>query len=430
MKLDKKMLANTSWLMIGRAVQLGLTFIIGMVVTRYLGPTEFGKMNYVYSYIQLFLPLCTLGLNDIAAKELVDNKQDQNKIVGTMAILRVFTSIVFMFCATQIVYMLKGSSVYREIAFLQSFSLLFQSFDCIAYFYQANLLTKKNGIIYALSYILTTIFRIIAIVLKKDIFWFAFAMSLDFAMIALLFIFTYLKDGNKFEFSFDAAKQLLKKSYYYIISGVLIVVYGKVTDTLLLGNMVNDTSVGYYTAATNLINAWPFILTAIIDSTAPLIIEEFKIDKDKFKTKIKRLYATIFYIGICAAICITLLSDFIVLLLYGKAYMPTSMPLKIASWSTTFAYIGVARSIWLQCNDKIKYETYITLFGAITNIILNYVLIQRFEIIGAAIALTLTQLLTNFVYLFFMKETRENAKLIMEAILLKGVFDKEESSNV
>ena len=416
--------------MIGRAVQLGLTFIVSMIVTRYLGPTEFGKLNYVYSYIQLFLPLCTLGLNDIAAKELVDNKKDQNKIVGTMALLRVFTSIAFMFCATQIVYILKGSLVYREIAFLQSFSLLFQSFDCIAYFYQANLLTKKNGIVYALSYTLSTTFRIIAIVLKKDIFWFAFAMSLDFAMIALLFIIIYFKDGNKFEFSFDIAKNLLKKSYYYIISGVLIVIYGKVTDTLLLGNMVNDTSVGYYTAATNLINAWPFILTAIIDSTAPLIIEEYKINKEKFKKKIKRLYATIFYISICAAIGITLLSDIIVLLLYGEAYMPTSMPLKIASWSTAFAYIGVARSIWLQCNNKIKYETYITLFGAITNIVLNYFLIQRLEIVGAAIALTLTQLLTNFIYLFFMKETRENAKLILEAILLKDVFDKEKDSNV
>lgn len=430
MKINNKIFVNTSWLMIGRAIQLGLTFIITMVVTRYLGPTEFGKLNYVYSYIQLFLPICTLGLNDIAVKELVDDKDNQNKIVGTIAILRILISIICMICATEIVYVLKDDVIYKRIAFLQSFALLFQSFDCIAYFYQANLLSKKNGIIYSLSYTLTTIFRGIAIVLKKNIFWFAFAMSLDFVIIGIMYIFVYLKDGKKFNFSFDIAKSLLKKSYYYIISGVLIVIYGKVTDTLLLGNMVNDTSVGYYTAATNLINAWPFILTAIIDSTAPVIIEEFNNSKEKFNNKLKKLYAAIFYISVCIALFITLLSDFIVSILYGESYMTSSIPLKIVSWSTAFAYIGVARSIWLQCNNKIKYETYITLFGAITNIVLNYILIKRFEIIGAAIALTLTQILTNFIYLFFMKETRENAKLILEAILLKDIFNKEENPNV
>jgi PST family polysaccharide transporter len=104
--------------------------------------------------------------------------------------------------------------------------------------------------------------------------------------------------------------------------------------------------------------------------------------------------------------------------------------MRIYCWSTAFSYIGVSRTIWMQCEDKTRYETIISLFGAITNIILNYVLIKNCEIIGAAVAAVLTQFLTNFIFLFTMKDTRENAKLILDAILLKDVLNRGGESDV
>ncbi len=64
----------------------------------------------------------------------------------------------------------------------------------------------------------------------------------------------------------------------------------------------------------------------------------------------------------------------------------------------------------------------ISLFGAVANIVLNYVLIKRYGIRGAAFAAVLTQFLTNYVFLYLIEDIRENAKLITDAILLKGVI--------
>ena len=183
---NKKIVTNASWIMVGRMFQLGLTFITTMLVTRYLGPTEFGKLNYVFSYIQLFIPLCTMGMNDIVVKQLVDNKDKNNEILGSMIVIRLISSTISMICSVLLVSALNNNGDYRSIAILQSFSLLFQSFDCIMYFYQSKLLSKKSGTVYALAYILSSVFRIVGIVLKKDIKWFAFAMSLDYIMVAVL----------------------------------------------------------------------------------------------------------------------------------------------------------------------------------------------------------------------------------------------------
>lgn len=425
----KKIASNMSWIMVGRVLQLGLTFISTMFVARYLGPTEFGKMNYIYSYIQLFIPICQMGLNSTVVKELREYKDNNDEVLGTILVIRTLGSIVAMTCSVLLISSLSKEG-YTTIAILQSFALLFQSFDCLIYFFQTRYLSVKSGSVIAISYILTSIFRIVAILLKKDVKWFSFALSLDYIVMAVLLIGVYFKDKNKLKFSYDMAKKLLKNSYHYILATILVVIYGKVTDTLLIGRMLNETAVGYYSAAITLNNAWPFILTAIIDSSSPMIIDLFKTDKQAFNKRLKQLYAMVFYVGIVAAVGITVLANIIIGILYGASYAPSVLPLRIASWSSAFAYIGVARSIWLQCNNKNKYETYISLFGAIINISLNYVLIGKFGINGAATALLLTQFLTNFVFLFMMKETRENAKLILDAILLKDVFNKEEKSNV
>ena len=427
---NRKIVANASWIMVGRVFQLGLTFITTMLVTRYLGPAEFGKLNYIYSYIQLFLPLCTMGMNDIVVKQLVDNRDKNDEILGTMIVIRLTASLVSMACSVLLVNAFNGREGYVLIAVLQSFSLLFQSFDCIMYFYQSRLLSRKSGTVYALAYILSSVFRIAGIILKKDIRWFAFAMSLDYIMIAILLLRVYLSDGHRFGFSFRTAKDLLRKSYHYIFAGILIVIYGKVTDVLLLGKMVDETTVGYYSAATTLCNAWPFVLTAIIDSLSPVIIDTFKTDEDRFKTKIRQLYALVFYISLAVAAAIVPLAGFIIMTLYGADYSPAVVPLRIFAFSTIFSYLGVARTSWMQCRKMTRYEVYISLFGAVTNIILNYILIQRYGIAGAAAAAVLTQFLTNFIFLFAMRDTRENAKLILDAIMLKGISDKEDNANV
>ncbi len=418
---NNRFAVNASWIMIGRIVQLGLTFVTTMLVARYLGPSENGKLTYIYSYIQLFIPLCAAGMNDIVVKELVDDKENNDEILGTIIVIRLFFSLISIALAILLVRALNNDPLYVLIALLQSFSLMFQAFECIMYFYQSKLASQKSGTAYALAYIASSIFRIVGILIHADIKWFAFAMSLDFIMLAFFLLTAYFKEHNRFCFSFKRAKQLLNKSYHYIFAGILVVIYGKVTDILLLGKMIDETNVGYYAAATTLCNAWPFVLTAIIDSANPLIIDLYKENEEAFNKRIRQLYAAIFYISTIVAILIALLSDLIISILYGQNYLPASVPMKIFAWSTGFAYLGVARTAWMQCKHKTKYETYIALFGAIVNIVMNYILISHFGIIGAACAAVLTQFLTNFIFLFFVKDIRGNAKLILDAIMLKDI---------
>lgn len=417
----KRFAINASWLAIGRIFQVGITFITTMLVARYLGPDKYGIITYTYSYVVIFSSFATLGLNDIVVKELLDKDNKKEEVLGTMILLKTISSTLTIGLIYIVITIMNDSSIVRTITILQSLSLLFQVFDSINYFYQASLLSQKFAAVNIIAYTLTAIFRIYGLLNSKDIQWFAFAVSLDFLVISILLISIYFKDGYKLSFSKPLVKKLLSKSYNYIFASVMIGIYSK-ADSIILEKMIDDAHVGYFAAATTICNAWPIVLQAIIDSASPIIIQLRNEDIEGYKKRFRQLFATIFYISVFVGILILLLSDFAIGLIYGSEYMPAASALKIVCWSTIFSYFGVARGIWMQCENKIKYEKPLYFLGAVSNVILNIVLIKLYGINGAALALTLTEFLTNFAYVYLLPQTRESAKLMLDGIILKGVF--------
>ena len=129
----------------------------------------------------------------------------------------------------------------------------------------------------------------------KGVVWFAISTSIDYVCVAVLQILAYKKyNGAKMAFSCTMAKNLLGKSYHFILSGLMVAIYGY-TDKFMLKQMLNETVVGYYSIATTISTMWVFILAAVIDSVYPTIMKLYETDYDGYKKKNKQLYAIVFY---------------------------------------------------------------------------------------------------------------------------------------
>mgnify|MGYP003311724305 CR=1 FL=1 len=68
--IKNKVLKNASWLITCKIVQSVLGLIISMLTARYLGPANFGVINYAASIVAFATPLMQLGLNSILADEM------------------------------------------------------------------------------------------------------------------------------------------------------------------------------------------------------------------------------------------------------------------------------------------------------------------------------------------------------------------------
>lgn len=421
--IKSKVAKNASWLIAGRVIQMILSFFVGLLTARYLGPSNYGLINYAATYTTFFASLCSLGINSIIVKNFIDYPDEEGTTLCTAIILRAFSSIASLFAIMGISFIAdRGEPTTQLIVFLCAVGMVFQIFDTFNYWFQAKLQSKFSAIATLIAYISVSVYRIVLLIFKKDVAWFALASSIDYVVIACFLAVAYKKnDGPKFKFSWEKGKQLLSESYNFILSGLMVSVYGS-TDRFMLKQMVGEESVGYYATALALCNMWVFVLSAVIDSLTPPIMQAHNEDKNLYEKRNKQLYAIVFYVSAFVSVCFMLFGRVAIRVLYGEAYNDAAMPLSIITWYTAFSYLGVARNAWIVCEHKQLYLKYLYLGAAITNIAINAVLIPKWGASGAAMASLLTQMSTILLFPALIKDLRPNVKLMLDAVRLKNVL--------
>lgn len=421
--LSNRFLQNTGWMAFAQIYQMVISLFIGVISARYLGPTNYGTINYAASYISFFTIFCALGLEGIVVKEMISKREQEGIILGSGIVMRLIAGVLSMIAVCVIVYFLNpNDSVLLTVTFLQSIILPFNAFHLIDMWYQSKLNSKVSTIIRCISYTLMSLYKIYLLITGKSVEWFAFSTSLDSLLIAIMFMLMYRRNGTrKLKFDNNTSKELLLQSYHLIISTMMAVLYSQM-DRVMIGKMMTQTDVGFYTAAATICNMWVFIPQAFANSARPVIMELKDKDSNMYIRRLKQLIGFIFWIGVLFSMVFTVMADFIIHVLYGDAYTMAKGPLVILIWSTVFSSLSYPRSIWMICENKQNYTKYILIWGVILNLILNYFGIKYFGIIGAAIATLFTEIMTCIISPMFYKEMRIFNRYLFKSIIGKGIL--------
>lgn len=412
---------NSIWMIATTVAHMIISLFLNMVVARYLGVTNYGILNYGISFINFFSGICTLGLGTITIKYLVNEKENHGQIIGTCILMRLVSSFISIILITTLVFILKGNEQLILIStFLQSLTLIFDSFNTINLWYQYKLQSKYTAIISFISYIFVVIYKLILVFSKKSIVWFAFSNCLSSIIIAILLVFTYFKNGGaRFKICISKGKEMLKQSYHFIISSLMVAIYAQ-TDKIMIGSMIDDiAAVGLYSVSTTIVSLWSFLPTAIIDSFKSSLLEMKKVSYEKYILRLKQLYSIIIWLSILYTIFIFVFGKYIILILYGSEYLGGLASLKVVIFSVMFSFVGVIREFWLVCEGKQKYAKWFALTGIIFNVVLNSVLIPTMGIVGAAIATAITQFATGVIAPLLFKDTKEAVKHFICGLIFK-----------
>lgn len=417
--LRNRVAQNAGWLVAGDVARMVINLVVGLLTARYLGPSNYGLINYANAYTAFFTSVCTLGIDSVIVKEFIEQPDQEGKIIGTSLGLRAissFLSAVTIVCISSVAD--ASEPVTKIVVLLSAIGMLFRIFEIFKYWFQAKLQSKMIAVATLVAYAATATYKVILLIAQKPVTYFAFATSVDYICLAIVFLLLYRQNGgHRLIFSAPYAKKILCKSYHYIFSGLMITIYGQ-TDKIMLKHMINEAELGYYSTASSLCCAWCFVLSAIISAMYPIIVNAYRENKEEFEKKNKLLYCIVFYLSAAVSVAFTLLSGLIIRILYGEAYLPAAEPLRIITWYTGFSYLGVARDVWIVCMNRQKYLKYIYAASAVVNVVLNLLLIPSMGASGAAVASLVAQIST-IVVPFFIKEMRENVVLMGKAIMLR-----------
>ena len=170
-----KIFTNMRWLVSGRILQMAIALVINMITARYLGVNNYGIINYIASYVSFFTPICSLGLESIIIKELVDKPDHQGETIGTAMGMRMISSVFSMIAIMLfLLFVDRGNAMMLGVALVQSMILVFNTADLFEFWYQSRLESKVSVTVRTAGYLITAVYKIAILVFQKSIYWFAF----------------------------------------------------------------------------------------------------------------------------------------------------------------------------------------------------------------------------------------------------------------
>ncbi|WP_336209823.1 flippase [Enterobacter sp. P82] len=421
---------NVIWQLSEKIIRLTVTVVVSALMARYLGPEGFGKYNYITAIIAIVLVVTSLGFNRILVRESANcaTEIEHKQIVTTALTLRLISSL----CAIAIItlYILSLGNIDDIVYIISLLSVFFVSFDVIDYHLQGQSVFKVATSCRVAGFILSSALRVWFVYIQADIIYFYATILIEYAVAGILILIVSQTKYNVYTkislsyFSYPKAKGLLKESWPEIIAGFGAIVFMKM-DQIMLQRLQGDASVGIYSAATRISEAWYFIPTAIVAAVFPVLMRKYKTDKQDVMNHLSNIMSLLVWLSITAGLFVNFIGDYIIHIVYGAEYAESSIILKLHIWAGIFLCMGIVSGSWLVAEKKLKLNLYRNLTGLALNFALNILLIPQYGGIGAAVATVLGLAMAFFFFDLFHKDLRRMFWLKLTAfspfILIKSI---------
>lgn len=423
-KLAKQVAKNAFYRTLAKIIGNVSGILIAAILARILGPHEFGVYSLALSVSFLCISLADQGITATSIKyisyyhgkwDLVSLRTSFRYLVKLELTISLFiTSLVVVFSGT-LSFVFKDPSLRIPLIFAGIIVLFGTAINVVT-----SLFVGLQRFEYTLlKQILYEIFRWILVVPLSVLFLATGAVAGTCMAYAFTLIILVVIVLNKFRlFIFGDVGNLNKNKLNIFIGfmsltniSTIILSY---TDIIMIGVLLSTTDVGYYRAAVNVIVAVVGLLTVF-----DVLLSAFsRLSSAELKNVIVKVSKYSIIISFPLAVIIYYLSGEIIYLIYGSQYISSIPVLSVLSFilfPNAFNFIG---PLFIS-RDKPECPAILTVISVILNIVLNYVLILKFGIIGAAVASVISRCLVAVlgIYLLYKYFNTTIFDLVIKSIL-------------
>ena len=403
MNTVRRITANFLSLAVSEVISKLLQLFIFIYLARALGKESFGVFSFAVAFSLLIVIIADFGLSTFLIREISRNKKAASKYLSNAFVSKIFLALITIAAAYAFLNVMGYSGEMRLVAYimlsfaiLQSFTDLyysiFRAFERMHYdaFIKVLRMLILVGIIF---YAIRNNFNIITASLAFPI------TELVVFIITVILVYTrFIKPGFGFDLKFS--KDILKKSSFFCLSIAFAGMFMYI-DAIMLSKLRSSAEVGIYVAASNIILALIFVPMMYANAIYPVISRLFMSSKKSLKFAYEKSLKYMIIIGLGVSAGVYALSDKITLLLYGKEYAATSVVLAILAWYLFLRFANVISGFTLSSINRQGSRVFSQGMAALTNVILNLVLIPAYGFIGAAVATLITEIIFFSAYMSF-----------------------------
>jgi O-antigen/teichoic acid export membrane protein len=371
---------------IANALKLGSSLVATLVIAiamkflmpRYLGPTRFGTLSFADGFTGTFFVTLSLGAESYIRKEVSVRLAHASDFLGGTLVLRAAMSVAIFGIMAMVMNATGRSREVRQLVYL---------------FGAAQFFVSVNGTLSALLHARGRVGGMSALAVATKIVWaggvvaaivtgaglwgFAAAyLASESIESFVLFALAHRHLGVVFRVDAAATKAMIVCSLPYFVTGCATGAYGKL-DVTLLGMLGTGREVGWYVAA-SAITGLTLLITPLIDWVlAPVFARGAARSRDDLYLHIRQATEPILAVAIPAALFVSVGADLWLRLLFGHAFAPAALALRILAASSVIIYIAIVYAMTLVMLNRPWTLALISVAALVVNLACNLLLIRR-----------------------------------------------------
>ena len=410
---------NLYWAVLGKIVQIIASIFVGILVARYLGPEQYGLMNYVISYVTLFSVIATFGLDSIVIRELSKPGSDRDVLLGSAFILRLFFSSITILLILLTLVLFEADRFTSLMIMMYASSLIVNPFGIIRNYFTSiiwNELIVKTEIV---RIVIGAAIKLYLLFNNYSLIWFIAAITFEFMLIASGYLMVYRRRIDRFskwKFNLETIKMYIRESFPLLLSGTAIIIYQKI-DQVMIRNMIDEETLGYFAVAARMTELIIFIPTIIAQTITPLLVQTRQRDENEYQSKRLLFIDIMVWSSFILSLVLSLSAKPIITILFGNKYLAAIPVLYVLAWKTVFIGLFESSGQIIIVENKQRFAVFRNLIGCVAAVLFNLLLIPSLGIIGSAIATLITMACTGYIAHLVIKPYRYMFKLQTKAIL-------------
>ncbi len=350
-----------------------------------------GQVNFFQSIIGYVSLFTCLGIPMYAVRAIArvrDDVKARNNLAAEILLLHLLLSFVGYLIVGIISIFVPQVLLNFSLFFLLSLSILFTTIGC-DWFYQGIEDFKYITIRGLVIKILSVAILFVTVKTKNDLMWYGF-----YCVFGVLGgnIFNFLRLGKYKDESPIVFSNLHPfrhfKSVLHVFALVFVTSIYVNLNTVMLGFMQNNESVGFFTTATKITSLCLGVMAALQSVMIPQMSNLVALGRtSEFSALAQKSLSFSLFISLPMSVGVFLTAHYLIILLAGPSYLPAIMTLQIIS--SIIFMIGISGVLGMQILYPKGKENIViksTALGAIVNVLLNIFLIPRYSQYGAAIS--------------------------------------------
>lgn len=394
-----------------------LPFFTSPYIARVMGADYIGLFSYTYSIAYYFHLFGMLGIKFYGNRSIAkvrdshtDTVRVYNEIFALHEIVSILSAIVyFVFCVF--------GAKYRTYAFLQGFLVLSSVFDVSWLFF--GLERFKQTVTWSTVIKVVSVVLIFCLVKSKNDFpvYILIMTGGQFLNSLILFILSF----KVIEYKMPRITELKKhiKPLLILFIPILALSLFKYMDKIMLGGLGEKKELGYYENAEKLINIPLSVVFAFGSVMLPRITNVVAQDNKASAEKYLRLTVK-FLVGLSFAMAFGLaaVSTVFAPVFWGKGFVKSGELIALLAITIPFSTLAsIIRNQDMIPNGHDMYYSVSIVLGAVVNLVVNYLLIPRYQSLGVTIGTIVAEIVVCCSELWFVRKSNAYYKYLLSTIL-------------